>query len=42
MACELPSSQALLFWPRDTLPESFDAVLARARFYRGETAAEAA
>lgn len=31
--CDLPSSQALLFWLRDTQPEHFDAVLARARAY---------
>jgi hypothetical protein len=31
LACELPSSQALLFWLRETLPEQFAAVLARAR-----------
>jgi hypothetical protein len=30
-SCDLPSSQALLFWLRDTLPEHFEAVLARAR-----------
>jgi hypothetical protein len=43
MACELPSSQALLFWLREALPESFDAVLARARFYHGQQdAAQAA
>ena len=32
--CELPSSQALLFWVRETLPEKFDAVLERARTYQ--------
>jgi hypothetical protein len=31
--CHLPSSQALLFWVRDTMPERFDAVLERARRY---------
>lgn len=31
--CQLPSSQALLFWLRDTMPERFDAVLERARHY---------
>lgn len=29
--CELPSSQALLFWLREAMPEDFPAVLARAR-----------
>lgn len=36
LGCELPSSQALLFWVRDTLPEKFDAVLARARSYQAQ------
>lgn len=31
LGCELPSSQALLFWLRETMPEHFAAVLARAR-----------
>ncbi len=31
--CHLPSSQALLFWVRETLPEQFEAVLARVRAY---------
>jgi hypothetical protein len=31
LGCELPSSQALLFWIREALPEQFDAVLSRAR-----------
>jgi hypothetical protein len=31
--CNLPSSQALLFWLRDALPEHFSAVLAHARAY---------
>jgi hypothetical protein len=31
LACELPSSQALLFWLRESLPEQFGAVVARAR-----------
>lgn len=34
LGCELPTSQALLFWVRETLPDKFDAVLARARAYR--------
>jgi hypothetical protein len=33
LPCELPSSQALLFWVRETLPEHFEAVLERARLY---------
>jgi hypothetical protein len=33
LTCELPSSQALLFWLRDTLPEHFEPVLERARRY---------
>jgi len=34
MTCDLPSSQALLFWLRDTLPDQFEAVLSRARAYQ--------
>ena len=34
MACDLPSSQALLFWVREALPERFHAVLERARIYQ--------
>lgn len=33
LACDLPSSQAVLFWLRETLPEYFDDVLSRARVY---------
>jgi hypothetical protein len=33
LGCDLPSSQELLFWVRDTLPDHFDAVLERARTY---------
>jgi hypothetical protein len=33
LACDLPSSQAVLFWLRETLPGDFDAVLTRARAY---------
>jgi hypothetical protein len=33
LGCELPSSQALLFWLRDTAPERFHEVLSRARSY---------
>lgn len=32
--CHLPSSQALLFWLRETLPEKFEAVVAHARAYQ--------
>lgn len=31
LGCSLPSSQALLFWLRDAMPERFEAVLERAR-----------
>jgi len=31
--CELPSSQAILFWLREALPDKFRAVLERARQY---------
>jgi len=34
--CELPSSQALLFWLRETLPEHFEPVLERARRYQAQ------
>jgi len=34
--CDLPSSQATLFWLRDALPERFEAVLERARTYHTE------
>jgi hypothetical protein len=37
LACDLPSSQALLFWVRETLPEHFDAVLERARTYDAQS-----
>lgn len=42
--CELPSSQALLFWLREALPEKFEAVLERARIHdaAGERGAAAA
>jgi hypothetical protein len=33
LSCDLPSSQALLFWVRETLPEQFQPVLARAKAY---------
>jgi hypothetical protein len=31
LGCELPSSQALLFWLREAMPEDFPALLAKAR-----------
>jgi hypothetical protein len=34
LGCQIPSSQALLFWLRETMPEHFEAVLARARAYQ--------
>lgn len=34
LSCELPSSQALLFWLHEAMPEHFEAVLARARAYQ--------
>ncbi len=34
LPCELPSSQALLFWVREAMPERFAEVLARARAYQ--------
>ncbi len=40
LACDLPSSQALLFWVRDTLPEQFQAVLSRAKAYQLENLAQ--
>ena len=33
LGCSLPSSQALLFWLREAMPERFEAVLDRARAY---------
>jgi hypothetical protein len=33
LGCHLPASQALLFWLRESMPDQFDAVLARARHY---------
>ena len=33
LACDLPSSQALLFWVRETLPDQFHSVLARVKVY---------
>jgi hypothetical protein len=37
LRCELPSSQAVLFWLRDTMPEYLPAVLARVRAYHAST-----
>ena len=34
--CDQPSSQAILFWLRDTMPDQFEAVLSRARAYHME------
>jgi hypothetical protein len=34
LACDLPSSQALLFWICETLPEQFQEVLSRVRAYQ--------
>lgn len=36
--CEVPSSQAVLFWLRDTLPERLQAVLARLKSYEVQEA----
>ncbi len=35
LSCSLPSSQALLFWLREAMPERFEAVLERARLHHG-------
>ena len=35
LSCSLPSSQALLFWVREAMPERFEAVLERARLHHG-------
>ena len=34
LPCDLPSSQALLFWIRDTMPERLDEILSRAKSYQ--------
>jgi hypothetical protein len=39
LTCDLPSSQAVLFWVRDTLPHQFEAILERARLYHAEESA---
>lgn len=36
LGCDLPSSQALLFWVRETLPERFADVLSRAKAHQME------
>ncbi len=36
LACELPSSQVLLFWVRDAMPERFRDVLERAKVYTSQ------
>lgn len=36
LSCDLPSSQALLFWIREALPEHFQDVLSRAKAYQPE------
>lgn len=36
LTCSLPSSQALLFWLREAMPECFEAVLERARRHHAE------
>ena len=36
LSCDLPSSQALLFWLRDTMPERLGEVLSRAKTYQVE------
>ncbi|HEY7239831.1 MAG TPA: MEDS domain-containing protein [Burkholderiales bacterium] len=33
LACDLPSSQAMLFWVRETMPDQFHSVLARVKAY---------
>ena len=38
MSCDLPSSQAVLFWVRDTIPHKFEAILERARLYNVQSA----
>jgi hypothetical protein len=42
LPCELPTSQALLFWIRETLPECFAEVLSRAKLYQAQPPALAA
>ena len=34
LTCDLSSSQAILFWVRDAMPEHFHDVLARAKAYQ--------
>ena len=40
LACDLPSSQALLFWVREALPEHFHEILSRAKAYQLQEPAE--
>jgi hypothetical protein len=42
LSCELPSSQALLFWVREALPEHFHDILARVKSYQVEQSTWAA
>lgn len=39
LGCDLPSSQALLFWVRETMPEHFEAILSRTRAYQMDDSA---
>lgn len=41
LSCDMPSSQALLFWLRDAMPEHFEAILFRARAYHDASATPA-
>jgi hypothetical protein len=34
LACDVPTSQAVLFWIREAMPEHFDAVLSRTKTYQ--------
>ena len=38
MRCDLPTSQALLFWLHDAVPDKFHSVLERARVYEAAEA----
>jgi hypothetical protein len=40
LSCELPSSQVILFWIRDAMPDKFRDVLTRAKAYQFEQRAE--
>lgn len=39
LACDVPSSQAVLFWLREAMPERFNAVLSRAKTYHSDQTA---